>query len=98
MFADITLVTEVDDNALTVPAASLIQEGEDFYVYVVDEDSMTAEKRIVTTGITNGESMEIKSGLSSGEVVVVSGKEYLSEKNNAVNITSREEDANDEAA
>lgn len=98
MFADITLVTEVDDNALTVPATSLIQEGEDFYVYVVDEDSMTAEKRIVTTGITNGESMEIKSGLSSGEVVVVSGKEYLSEKNNAVNITSREEDANDEAA
>lgn len=98
MFAEIKLVTESDGNALTIPSAALMQEGEDFYVYVVDEDSMTANKKIVATGITDGEKMQIRSGLNSGDIVVVSGKEYLSEKNNSVNITSREEDAEDETA
>lgn len=90
MFAEIELITNTSDNAITIPSKALMQEGNDYYVYVVDETTNTAEKRYVDTGIADTESIEIVEGLSDGEVVVVSGKEYLSEKNNQVNITERE--------
>ena len=45
-------------------------------------------RRDVTLGITNDETAEIISGVNSGDKVIVSGKEYLSDKNNAINIVA----------
>ena len=90
MFAEIELITDTSENALTIPSEALMQEGSDYYVYVVDEAANTAEKRFITTGLASAEMTEITEGLAAGELIVVSGKEYLSEKNNQVNITERE--------
>lgn len=92
MFAEIVLVTANIGDALTIPSDALMQEGEDFYVYIADEATNTAEKRYVETGIADSEMTEITAGIELGEVVVVSGKEYLSEKNNQINITKREDE------
>ncbi len=90
MFADITLVTRQCEAAIIIPAEAIIRDGAEAYVYV--SMNSVAEKRIVETGIENPEFTEILSGVSDGELVVVSGKEYISETNNKLNITSYEED------
>lgn len=85
MFADITLVTdESAENTLSVPSDSILQEGDEYYVYVVSGD--TAEKRVIETGVTDGLYTQVLSGVKNGEQVVVDGKEYISEVNNIVNI------------
>lgn len=83
MMADVVLNTQSSKNTLVVPSDSVMQEDE-YYVYVVNDN--IAERRAVELGITNNDFTEIKSGLKAGEVVVVSGKEYISDKNNLVNI------------
>jgi len=47
------------------------------YVFVVDPQSMKAERREVTPGMADGRTVEIQSGLSAGEKVVLSGQERL---------------------
>lgn len=85
MFADITLITsESAENVVSVPANAILQEGEEYYVYVAN--NMAAEKRKIETGASDGEYTEIKSGVEEGEIIVVDGKEYLSETNNLINI------------
>ena len=85
MFADICLKTEEKEQVICVPLEAIMQENEEFYVYVISGD--TAEKRLVETGISDTEFTEILSGVNENEQIVVSGKEYISENNNQVKIT-----------
>ena len=89
MFADITLVTQANESAIIIPTEAIIQDGNEYYVYVAKDN--VAQKRIVDIGIQNVLHTQILSGISDGELVVVEGKEYLSETNNELNITSYEE-------
>ena len=85
MFAEITLYTEESvEDALCVPVTALLQEGEEYYVYTVTGN--VSEKKMVTVGVSDGINMQITEGLQLGEMVVCEGKEYISEKNNIVNI------------
>ena len=86
MFADISLVTREEKNIITIPAEAVMQSGDELYVYVAEGD--TAKKVTVTTGISNDELTEITSGINEGDSVIVSGKEYISEKNNKIKIVS----------
>lgn len=86
MFADVCLSTIVEEHAVVVPADAVLQDGDAFYVYVVNGDE--AERRPVETGISDGVSIQLASGVSAGEQVVVSGKEYLSETNNKVRVVT----------
>ena len=84
MMADVILETQSKTGVIIIPSDSIIQDDSGYYVYVVKEN--IAEKRVITIGITNNDFTEVTSGLSAGETVVVSGKEYISENNNTVNI------------
>lgn len=84
MMANVILQTQSTQGAIIIPSDSILQNDDGYYVYVVNGN--TAEKRIVTTGISNNDFTEVTSGLSADEIVVVSGKEYISDKNNTVNI------------
>ena len=86
MIADIVLVTESDSSAITVPSNALLQKDNEFYVYIAN--GSTAEKRVVETGISNDEFTEIVSGVQIGDKVIIKGKEYISEKNNEINIVT----------
>lgn len=84
MMADVVLQTQSAQDVIIIPSDSIMQVEDGYCVYVVNGN--TAEKRVVTIGISNNDFTEITSGLSADETVVVSGKEYISDKNNMVNI------------
>lgn len=84
MMADVILETRSVKNVITIPSESIIQDGEEYYVYVVKDN--IAEKRVVTIGISNNNFTEITGGINTNEIIVVSGKEYISDKNNTVKI------------
>ena len=58
-------------GVLAVPESAIEFSGEDTYVYVVkgDGEDKTYERRKVTTGLSDGINIEIKSGLKKGEKV-----------------------------
>lgn len=84
MMADVVLETQAKSGVIVIPSASIMQDDEGYSVYIVKDNK--AEKRAITIGITNNDFVEVISGLSTGETVVVSGKEYISKENNTVNI------------
>ncbi|OHB32747.1 MAG: efflux transporter periplasmic adaptor subunit [Desulfuromonadaceae bacterium GWB2_53_15] len=65
-------------NGITVPQKSVVERGALTSLWVLDKDSI-ARMRLVKTGKTVGERVEILSGLSDGEKVVVGGVEKVSE-------------------
>jgi RND family efflux transporter MFP subunit len=75
MFANISFVSESSNDVLVVPRDTVIEKNDETYVYVIN--GTTAVKRIVETGVEDGVNIEIKSGVSEGERVVVSGQSYL---------------------
>ncbi len=88
MFADITLVTDYSENVIVIPTTAILEADGERYVYIADGD--TAEKSIIIEGISDSDYTEITAGVSEGDLVVVSGKDYLSEINTAINVTSTE--------
>ncbi|MCS7462654.1 efflux RND transporter periplasmic adaptor subunit [Paenibacillus doosanensis] len=65
-------------DVVTVPAASIVKEGNDSYVFVVSGDQ--AERRKVTLGRTADTNREVVSGVKEGEQIVVSGVQELKDK------------------
>jgi len=85
MFADIKLTLDASVDTLTVLSEAVMEdESGTKYVFVAQGDK--AVRKDVKTGIVSEEYTEITEGLSEKEQVIVSGKEYLSEKNNEIRI------------
>lgn len=85
MFADIKLTLDASVDTLTVLSEAIMEdENGGKYVYVAEGNK--AVRKDVTTGIVSEEYTEITKGLSENEKVIVSGKEYLSEKNDDIRI------------
>ncbi len=84
MMADVLLHTQTSNNTLVIPNDAIMQDDEGYYVYVINKN--IAEKRVIKIGVSNNDYTEITSGLKENEIVAVSGKEYISDKNNTVNI------------
>jgi RND family efflux transporter MFP subunit len=65
-----------DAGAVLVPAAALVQEGTQSYLFAVDAQAK-AHRRAVRVGIVAGGQAEILAGVAPGEAVVVSGQNAL---------------------
>ncbi len=96
MFAQVSFVKEHKENTFVVDKNVVKKDGQNEYVYVIRDGQ--AQKVVVTTGISNGTTIEILSGVSVGDVIVVVGQEYLSEgrlvnvvKENGVAVKKTEE-------
>jgi len=72
MFVKIRFILDVQENALMVPAESVIPELTGYKVFVVGKDG-NAEQRIVEIGTRTDTHVQILSGLSEGEQVLTSG-------------------------
>jgi HlyD family secretion protein len=57
-------------NALALPANAIQQEGDESFVWLVDDDGK-AQKRPVTTGLDTLEAVEILSGLTETDTVIL---------------------------
>ena len=75
MFVKADLVVNSVENALVIPRDIIVSRNRNQIVYVVDKG--VASQRIITTGLENETSIEVKMGLLQGESVVNSGFETL---------------------
>jgi multidrug efflux pump subunit AcrA (membrane-fusion protein) len=75
MSADVTIISQKAQNVLVIPQAAIQIMGGEKYVVLEsdlgkDQDAVAATHK-VTTGITDGVNIEIKSGLAEGDRVAV---------------------------
>ncbi len=85
MIADVSLAIDETAEALVIPTEAVLEDDNGKkYVYIAKDSS--AVRTDISTGITTDEYTEVISGIKEGDKVVVSGKEYISEKNNAIKI------------
>jgi len=76
MYANVSLLVEEKQETLLVPRAALTQIAGQKTVYVVKDDN-SVEQRAVTTGLEENDRVEILSGLTAGEQVVIAGQAGL---------------------
>jgi multidrug efflux system membrane fusion protein len=76
MFVNVRVVTQVQDNGLTVPLDAVQQGPQGQFVFVVDADHKVAIQPVSVLETLNGEAL-IDKGLSAGETVVVRGQYRL---------------------
>ena len=70
MNASATITIEKKEDIVTIPVNALQERGEEVFVYTEqdDEGNLSGEQQ-VTTGLSDGENVEITEGLSEGDVV-----------------------------
>jgi cobalt-zinc-cadmium efflux system membrane fusion protein len=76
MFANVTIYAAGDHMSVGVRKQALIYEGERVRLWVAHDDK-SLELRQVTTGLTNGDLVEIKTNLKPGENVVTRGSLFI---------------------
>jgi membrane fusion protein, multidrug efflux system len=76
MFVNVRVITQVQDNSLTVPLDAVQQGPQGQYVFVVGPDHKVAMQTVSVRETLNGEAL-IDKGLSAGETVVVRGQYRL---------------------
>ncbi|MDE2290608.1 MAG: efflux RND transporter periplasmic adaptor subunit [Elusimicrobia bacterium] len=77
MTANVSMVVRRKDDALLLPAVAVRETRGGRKEVLVPGPDGTTEKREVETGIASGENVEIVSGLSAGDSVVVSRARYV---------------------
>ncbi|QQO08679.1 efflux RND transporter periplasmic adaptor subunit [Breznakiella homolactica] len=78
MFARVKLNTRTYENVVTISSDALVETRGSTYVYVLDGIDRVS-MREVATGVTVDDLLEIKSGLSSGEPVIIQGQQFLTD-------------------
>jgi cobalt-zinc-cadmium efflux system membrane fusion protein len=76
MFANATIFSGDDHPSVGVPKQALIYEGDHVRLWVANDDK-SLELREVQTGLTNGNLVEVRSGLKAGEKVVTKGSLFI---------------------
>jgi membrane fusion protein, multidrug efflux system len=75
-FVNCRLLIDVRSGVVIVPAPAIQHGPQGTYIYVVTADH-TAALRPVTTGITEGNEVEIVSGIAPGDMLVIDGQDKL---------------------
>jgi RND family efflux transporter MFP subunit len=76
LYAEATLTLEHRDNAVSIPLQSVDRSGSGESVYIVNP-SHQVEERPVTLGLQTASDAEVLSGLSEGDMVIVSDRSGL---------------------
>jgi RND family efflux transporter MFP subunit len=71
-FAEVYLESTSTDNVITVPVSALMEDQGNYFVYTMEMPEKY-RKTYVQTGDTDGERMEILTGLKPGDVIVSKG-------------------------
>ena len=75
MFGRVQIQYDQRDNALLIPKQAVLEEDDESAVFVV-QDSI-AVRRVVTTGYTSDNRIEILDGVAQGERIVITGQATL---------------------
>ena len=86
MYADVSILADERTDVPLVPRDAIVQLDERQVVYVVGDGAV--EEREIKTGISDGQRIEILSGLEPGETVVIAGQPGLTD-GTKVEVTNR---------
>lgn len=75
LFARVRLVVSERENAVLVPEQSIVPQGNDLFVYVIEDGK--AAIRPVRVGVRQAGRAEIVSGLKAGDVVITAGMQKI---------------------
>ena len=78
MFPSVVILTDRLEEVLIIPRSSVLYEGSQAYVYVVNKEN-NAEKKNVGLGLVVADEAQVLSGLQVGELVVVQGQTLLTD-------------------
>ncbi len=76
MFARVK-ISFTGDETIIIPIDSVLKDEDGYYVYTIKED--TVIKTMIEIGEDDGEIIEVLSGLTSEDQLVVSGQNYITE-------------------
>jgi len=76
MFANVTIYSAGDHQAVGVPKQALIYEGDQVRLWVAKEDK-TIELRRIRPGLTNGNLVEVLGNLNASERIVTKGSLFI---------------------
>jgi membrane fusion protein (multidrug efflux system) len=91
MFGRMSIVYDKHENVLQVPRSAIIERAGESFVFVV-EDAVGIRK-LVETSFGNDGMVEISSGLTDGEAVIIVGHVGLKNEAKVVVINAPDEDA-----
>ena len=77
MFARVAIYTNIKKSAVIVPISAVVNANGEKYVFTVNSDH--PKKNKVKAGITEGENIEIISGIKAGDQVIYRGNSRLEE-------------------
>ncbi len=67
-------------DALVIPKKSVSYKENEAFVFIFKREGMQVSKRVIKTGISEGENIEVTSGLEEGERIVTVGVEGLKDE------------------
>lgn len=76
MFGELFIPISSNTKGIIIPTDAMVKEGNESYVFVVENDS-TFIRRNIETGIEIAEMIEVVSGLKKGEKIVTKGVFFL---------------------
>ncbi len=89
------VVLDERENSITVPENSLVRRPAGTVVYVIEDER--ASEQVVETGVRVNGRVEIRSGLSDGATVAVTGAQFLSDGGRVRVVEEENGDADDDA-
>ena len=79
MFAKVKLYTDVYAGCPVIPETAVLEKSGNKYIYVVNSDGATVSQRTITLGKSVDNYVQITSGVSVGEKMVIEGMNSLGE-------------------
>jgi len=76
MSANVDIITESKDNVLIIPLKAVIRAKENTYV-LVKKGNSKPKTQSVQLGMSDDENVEVTSGLSADDTIIISSKKYL---------------------
>jgi cobalt-zinc-cadmium efflux system membrane fusion protein len=76
MFANFNIVTRDEAKSIGIPQSAVVYEGSDAHVFVANADGSVAI-RPIHVGNSNGNMLEVVSGLTAGDKIVTSGALFI---------------------
>jgi RND family efflux transporter MFP subunit len=85
-YVEIDFIMEKRESIL-ISKAAIRKIGENQVVYIVENDR--AVQRVISLGVEQGEMIEVKDGLNSGEIIAIKGAGYLRDGSNVLIVTEK---------
>lgn len=82
MNASVDFIVYSKENALVIPAEAVFNEKGESYVFLKGKNSYDSIKRKVQTGISQDKKIEIVSGITTEDIIVIKSKKFALPKSN----------------